>query len=559
MILSAYNHRFTYYLFFFLSFTCVSAQQSETLLLFPIEQHSKWGYMDRFGRTVIIDQTGQMAIEPQFYYAKDFRQGLARVWFTRDDWGYINKTGRFVWQEGPPAMPDEEANTFIQAGHTRDLHFVGWSPDGNLLVSESGADGWIRIWNPANGKLIWEVRGRSLKPDVPLKSPDGNLLASGSKDTSYVITDARSGNVIWNIKGTSAERVTSPDGLMIAERGRYGDACVKLFEAKTNRLIRRLEGHPGIVYSIAFSPDGKTIASGSSDRTIKFWERQTGALRKSLAGHTGAITSVAFSADAKTLVSGSNDDTLKIWNASDGRLLRTIPAFTPGVDGITSVAFSPDGRTIIAGSETRIRIWETETGRHVATLETHESHTGSGPHGTQVEWCCGSEVNSVAFSPGGALIVSAHKDGTIKLWDARKAKLVRTIKSRFPDARRAVFSPDGSLIASGYDESNSRVELWSVRSGKLALTLGEDSDYTHSLSFSSDGKMIVTGHMSDDVKVWNAKTGKLIGRFKQPFVGNYQVAFSPDGRYVVSGGENQNIMLWDLRTRELIWSILPAR
>jgi WD40 repeat protein len=110
-------------------------------------------------------------------------------------------------------------------------------------------DGWLKIWNPISGKLTWEIKATSLKADKPVKSPDGSFLASGVKDESYQVVDARTGTPIWNIKahGTSDERVRSPDGSLIAERGSYGDACVKLFDAKSNQLIRRLEGHPGIV------------------------------------------------------------------------------------------------------------------------------------------------------------------------------------------------------------------------------------------------------------------------------------------------------------------------
>jgi WD40 repeat protein len=515
-----------------------------------VEKDGKYGY---------VDQSGRVVIEPQFYDAKDFQNGLARVSYARNGWGYINKSGEFVWKTSSDVTIASEATSFVQAGHTRDLLFVGWSADGNLLASYSAGDGWIKIWNPRNGKLIWEVRATSLKPDSPLKSPDGSLLASGVRDESYQIREARSGNVIWSIKahGTSGERVTSPDGDLIAERGTYGDACVKIFDARTNQLVRRLEGHPGIVYAIAFGSNGKIIASGSSDRTIRFWDAQTGKLLNTLVGHTRKITSLAFSADTKTLVSGSEDDTLKIWDVSDGHLLRSISAYTPGVSGIKSVAFSADGRVVAAGSGTQVRIWDAVTGKQVHTLATNESHTSGEPGGLQMTSCCGSEVRAVAISRDGTLIVSAHDDSTIKLWDARKGELIRTIKGRFPDVCSVVFNADRRFIATGYNEGDSRVDLWSVPSGKLTGTLGKESDYVRSLALSGDSKMIVTGHMSDDLKLWDVKTGKLIRQFKQPFSEDDQVAFSPNGERVVSGGENGNVMLWDVQTGKLIWSVIP--
>ena len=516
-------------------------------------------FVEKDGKYGFIDQSGRMVIEPQFYYAKDFHNGLARVDYSRDGWGYINKSGEFVWKTAANVGVDDESTKLIQTGHTRDLLFVGWSPDGKLLASYSAGDGWIKIWNPLTGKLIWETRATALDNDKPLTSADGSFLISGAEDGSYQLRNARTGNVIWNIKahGTSAERVTSPDGSLIAERGHYGDACVKLFDAKSNQLIRRLEGHPGIVYAIASSPNGKVIASGSGDQTIKLWSAETGQLRKTLLGHTGNVTSVAFSADANILASGSEDDTLRIWDVSTARLVRTITGYTGGIRGISSVALSADGQTVIAGSGTQIKVWETATGKQLHTLATNEPHTTGEPGGFQVTSCCGSEVRSLAFSADGVLIVSAHEDGTIKLWDAKKGELSRVIKGRFEDLRSVAFSRDGKLIATGYDGGDRGVDFWSVHTGKLVGSLGNDSDYVRSLSFSNDGKMIVTGHMADDIKVWNVETGKLIRKFKQPFSEDDQVAFSPDGEHIVSGGENQNIMLWDIRTGTLIWSAIP--
>jgi hypothetical protein len=159
--------------------------------------------------------------------------------------------------------------------------------------------------------------------------------------------------------------------------------------------LRTMKGHTDRVWSIAFSPDGRTMASGSLDATIKIWDVRSGRELGTFRGHTDAVVSVAFSPSGGTIASGSRDKTIKFWNVPSGRELRTL--HTPVV---ASVAFSPDGREIVAGLlDTTIKLWDAASGRELQTLR---GHTG--------------QVNSVAFSPDGRTIASGSADKTIKLW-----------------------------------------------------------------------------------------------------------------------------------------------
>jgi WD40 repeat protein/energy-coupling factor transporter ATP-binding protein EcfA2 len=320
----------------------------------------------------------------------------------------------------------------------------------------------------------------------------------------------------------------SPDGKTIVS-GSW-DNTLRLWDLQGNSLGQPFLGHTRNVYSVAFSPDGKTIVSGSWDNTLQLWDLQGNSLGQPFLGHTSDVTSVAFSPDGKTVVSGSWDNTLRLWDLQGNSLGQPFLGHTLPV---TSVAFSPDGKTIVSGSrDNTLRLWDLQGNSIGQPFQGHTDY-----------------VNSVALSPDGKTIISGSSDNTLRLWDLQGNSLGQPFQGHTNDVTSVAFSPDGKTIISGSWDNTLR--LWDLQGKSLGQPFQGHTSFVKSVAFSPDGKTIVSSSRDTTVRLWDLQ-GKSTS---QPFQGHTDfvtsVAFSPDSKTIVSGSADTTLRLWDLQGNSL--------
>ncbi|WP_165067749.1 protein kinase domain-containing protein [Paludisphaera rhizosphaerae] len=438
----------------------------------------------------------------------------------------------------------EEQSRVVRGEGSRLIEIYALSRDGGMLLARS---------EPPLSLSLINLKDEPPQPrrEIPLENPERyqRALAFFSPDASKVAVTPLDGRnepgpvTVWESatgrhlatypgQARVLSEVFSPDGESLFLK--CDDVVWRWWFGRARYVApERLDGHRDEAWALAFSPQGRVLASGSDDTenddTIKLWDPATGRLLKSWRADPGTVSALAFSPDGRVLASASLDPSknLRLWDVENGLLRRALIGHT---DKVRSVAFSPDGRILAsAGADRTIRLWEAATGRPLASLSGHAN-----------------VIRKVVFSPDGRTLASACNDRTVRLWNVASARETRTSHGLEKYAAVA-FAPDGSTLAAA-DEGGD-IAVWDVATGDRQRVIHCESTRLMTLAYSPDGQTLAAAGMGRSIRVWDVLTGQELLTLRGHAAQINDLAFEPNGNVLASCSHNGEVRLWRANQR----------
>ncbi len=428
-----------------------------------------------------------------------------------------------------------------------EVNSLAFSPRDEWIIASAGGDGTIKIWNSKTGKEIKRLENAH-KGSVSSVAfhPDGRHLASSGTDRQLKVWDLkRPGTPVFTGPCDAIRRFGSAytvafrpaDGRQLAAGS---DGVVRVWDWTNPQLpaLHTFPGHEQDSIPVAFSRDGRHLATGDGREGQRLWDAEAGGLTlRTFPAHRHPVSALAFSPDGGRLASASFDRCVKLWDTTTGELLHTL-SHTGNVE---CVAFSLDGQRLAsAGEDKTVHIWDATTGREVLGLRGHKGKCGC-----------------VAFSPDGRRLASASTDETIRVWDATpiqgdEGQEILTFREHTDEIRSLAVSPVGERIASG--GMDTLVKVWDAPTRRVSFEFSAHTVVVFCVAWQPDGKRIATAGFDGPlhtVKVWDARNGRKA--FALPTGSEYYaVAFSPDGRHLVTGAGDGAVQVWDAGTGQLV-------
>jgi WD40 repeat protein len=482
-------------------------------------------------------------------------------------------------QAASPAPSAPKPELIVQTGHFGDVVVVKYSPNGSFIASGS-EDNTVKIWDVTTGKVVRTLvahRGYITALDF---NAAGDMLVTAAKDNTIRIWDVRKGTETRTLPGHSfyASAVAfSPTNNILASCSI--DKTVKLWDIRIGKEIPiPITGLTKPQNTLAFSPDGQTLAVGGDDNTIRLLNIQQNSIATLDAG--AGITNLAYSADGSLLIAQCDNQTVRIydaakkaflrevvgtakqaaispngrvlasvdkssqedddmdirrtvalWNVFNGKKLRTFIGNSPRV---LCFAFSPDGTKLTTGGADRaMRTYDVATGRDASEFNGYRK-----------------VIKAVAFDKSGNHLATAHsdKDGNnIRLWDLEKGNDPADLKAPLIQVASLSYTADGkTLAAGGTSLDNKSIAIWNVETGKIVKTITTDDSPIQAVAISPDGSLVVSGAIDSVVSLWNVATGKLDKKLRGHKKSVYSVQFSADGKTVATASSDRSIRLWDV-------------